>query len=62
MEWQGKQKEEDLVSQKAMTGGRQVFVPYATGAPDGINLMSLYIVIKGSLLNDALSCSVQTEN
>lgn len=51
-----------LVSQKATGRGRHLFAPHATGAHDGINLMSLYIVIKGSLLNDTLCRSVPKEN
>lgn len=51
-----------LVSQKATGRGRHLFAPCATGAHDDINLMSLYIVIKGSPLNDTLCRSVPKEN
>lgn len=51
-----------LVSQKANAKGRHPFAPHATGAHYGINLMSLYEVIKGSPLNDTLCRSVREEN
>lgn len=59
--WEAEREEESSLKQATAEGRKSSIYPHTTGAR-GANLMSLYMVIKGSPWNDTLCHSVPKEN